>query len=127
MNTTENNKLLAEFLGYVNTTPTDKDFNIYELKGGKLGRFIEAMSMKFHNDFNWLMLVVEKIESLETKDGKTFTIDMHRDSVLIFEYGLTTNEIVFTEGKGRLENLYNACIEFVKWWNKEQMGEERNS
>ena len=120
MNTTENNKLLAEFLGYVNTTPTDKDFNIYELKGGKLGRFIEATSMKFHNDWRWIMAVVEKIEEIETKDGRTFTIDIHKDNVIINQYGKYNNEIIVTEGGTRLENLYNACVKFVEWYNKEQ-------
>lgn len=102
MNTTENNRLLAEFL-YVVTWSDDKE------------------KLDFHYNWNSLMRVAEKIETVETKDGRTFTIDMHRDSVLIFEYGLTTNELIFTEGKGRFENLYNACIEFVEWWNKEQL------
>lgn len=104
MNTTENNKLLAEFMNYANSRP-----------------ITDSLANSLYKDYNSLMSVAEKIETVETKDGRTFTIDMHRDSVLIFEYGLTTNEIVFTEGKGRLENLYNACIEFVKWWNKEQI------
>ena len=66
------------------------------------------------------MNVAEQIETIETKYGRTFTIDMHRDSVLIFDYGLTINEIVFTEGKGRLENLYNACSMFVDWYNNQK-------
>lgn len=115
MNTTENNKLLAEFLGIKIIPETDEVFEHYIIEERTV------LQLKFHNDWSWIMQVVEKIETAETKDGRTFTIDMHIDSVLIFEYGLTTNEIVFTDGKGRLENLYNACIEFVKWWNKEQM------
>ena len=113
MNTTENNKLLDNFL--------QKEGNIISIRnyrGIEIDR--EYNPNSYHNDWNSLMRVAEKIETVETKDGRTFTIDMHRDSVLIFEYGLTTNEIIFTEGRGRLENLYNACIEFVKWWNEER-------
>lgn len=120
--TKENNKLLAEFLGWLvmerYVTPTDEA--ITSLKLNSEFKEIPPYTMKFHNDWNWLMLVVDKIENLETKDGRTFTIDMYRDSVLIFEYGTHTNEIIFTEGKGRLENLYNACIQFVEWLNKEE-------
>ncbi len=47
----EGNKLLAEFMGYVNTTPTDPDFNIYENSSGNL---LEAMSMKYHSSWDWL-------------------------------------------------------------------------
>ena len=63
---------------------------------------------------------ITTIDTGETKYGRTFTIDMHRDSVLIFDYELTINEIVFTEGKGRLENLYNACSMFVDWYNNQK-------
>ena len=107
MNTTENNKLLAEFLN-------ELTFDSY----GQIKEDLEKLD--FHYNWNSLMRVAEKTETVETKDGRTFTIDMHRDSVLIFEYGLTTNELIFTEGKGRFENLYNACIEFVHWWRNEQ-------
>lgn len=112
MNTTENNKLLDNFL--------QKEGNIISIRnyrGVEIDR--EYNPNSYHKDWNLLLEAVEKIETVETKDGRTFTIDMHRDSVLIFEYGLTTNEIIFTEGKGRLENLYNACVEFVKWWNEQ--------
>ena len=100
----DNNILIANFLGWKGV---DDGYDTRELIDEDI--------------YNWgaIMAVVEKIETLETKDGRTFTIDMHRDSVLIFEYGTHTNEIVFTEGKGRLQNLYNACVEFVEWWNKE--------
>lgn len=101
----ENNILLADFLDMLTT---DSEGNIKE----------DINSLQFHRDFNWLMLVVNKIETLETKDKRTFTIDMHMDSVLIFEYALTTNEVVFTEGQGRFKNLYNACVQFVKWYNE---------
>lgn len=32
----EYSKRCAEFLGYVNTTPTDKDFNIYQNENGMI-------------------------------------------------------------------------------------------
>jgi hypothetical protein len=53
----ERNKQIALMLGYVNTTPADKDFNIFEYptKFGAIPKMIETMSMKFHSDWNWLM------------------------------------------------------------------------
>jgi hypothetical protein len=110
MTTIENNKLLAEFMGYVNTTPTDKDFNIYEGKElvvkGKVKNLIEAMSMEFHTDWNWLMEVVEKIESLSEEQK---VINFSRQNKSIFDFKLTESKI---------EATYNACIEFIKWYNE---------
>jgi len=60
------NSDIALMLGYVNTTPTDKDFNIFEhtTKIGKIPKMIETMSMRFHSDWNWLMEAVEFIRLL---------------------------------------------------------------
>ncbi len=62
--TQDRNEQIALMLGYVNTTPTDKDFKIFEFptKVGCIPRMIETMSMQFHLDWNWLMEAVEFIE-----------------------------------------------------------------
>ncbi len=58
------NRLCAELLGYVNTTPTDKDFNIHEHPETK--KMIETnFTNVFTEDWNWIMAVVEKILSLD--------------------------------------------------------------
>lgn len=58
-----NSKCLV-FLGYINTRPTDKDFNIYEKENGEVGRLVDVMSMKFHSDWNLIHVVVEKINEV---------------------------------------------------------------
>lgn len=114
----ENNILIADFLGWVEQTDSNKRwFGSFTDKNFIIHKNNNKEPLLFHSDWNWLMLVVDKIESLETSNGNTFTIDFHRDSVLVFEYGKYTNEIVFTEGLGRMQNLYNACIAFVEWYN----------
>jgi len=64
------NQLCAEFLGYVNTTPTDPVFNIYENKNGfvideRQYTLLETMSMKFHSNWEWIMQVCDRIEGLK--------------------------------------------------------------
>jgi hypothetical protein len=109
MNTIENNKLIAEFLGYVNTTPNDKDFSIYEgntlnIKGN-VKNLIEPMSMEFHSDWNWLMEVVAKIRDYkQVKVWDTTALTL-------------MNEIIHVAGRARLSATYNACINFIKWHN----------
>lgn len=125
MNTTENNKKLAEFIEAnkgIKTLFYLPQFGQYQNSYGQID-YVEVFreeELKFHNDYNWLMKVAEKIETVETKDGKTFTIDMHKDNVIINQYGKYNNEIIVTEGGTRIENLYRACIEFVEWWKQEQ-------
>jgi hypothetical protein len=106
-NKPEYNNLCAEFLGYVNTTPTDKDFNIYEneksgiIIGNKIYTMLETMSMKFDSDWNWIMEVVEKINSLDLK------ISIEHEDVV---YSLVTckKQVV-------VERIWN----FLNWYNEQ--------
>jgi hypothetical protein len=70
----ERNEYIALMLGYVNTTPTDNDFNIYENNKKTfihIPKMIETMSMRFHSDWNMLMEVVEFIRL------QNFSYDMY--------------------------------------------------
>ena len=108
MSTTDNNKLLAEFMGYVNLTPTDKDFNIYEGTNKVIGKLIETnFEKRFHTDWNWLMEVVEKVESLGCR------VEIINSTSKI-EPIITHSEYIT-----KIEAVYNACVEFVKWYNEQ--------
>jgi hypothetical protein len=65
----ERNENIALMLGYVNTTPEDKDFNIYEHQSktglGVIPSMIEAMSMRFHSDWNWVMEAIGFINKID--------------------------------------------------------------
>ena len=99
-NVTENNKLIAEFMGY----PKHKiDFV------GKRLNFENSKHNTYHKDWNWLIEVVEKIESL----GYRIEIVKH-----ICRIYLSNKEtIVFSENTPKIEAVYNAVVEFIKWYN----------
>ncbi len=116
---TENNKLLAEFMGL---SKTKMFFNL------KTGNYVKIetdecevrptevylknnrpiTSFYYHSDWNWLMEVAEKIESL-SKEQKV--INFSRQNKSIFDFKLTESKI---------EATYNACVEFVKWYNEQK-------
>ena len=91
-NTTENNKLIAEFMGGYET----EEFEDY------------------HSDWNWLMEVVDKIESMD------FVLNIRQGHVSIVNNSgktpfYTGSDIV---EKSKIESVYNTCVEFIKWYNK---------
>ena len=101
-NIIENNKLIAEFMGY----PKHKiDFV------GKRLNFENSKHNTYHKDWNWLMLVVEKIESL----GYKIDISKWEKSQYCGIY-LNGKKISGNEQILKIEAVYNACIEFVKWY-----------
>jgi hypothetical protein len=99
MNTTENNKLITEFMGYETYEGTDKlCINLEENNG--FSTEWGHVPIKYHKEWNWLMPVVYKIKWLEDiEEEKTEDIDA----------GLTN---------ALLEQTFEAVVEFIKWYNE---------
>jgi len=105
---TENNRLLAEFMGYKHNPETEEYFETF-IKDGVSEYRVDLL--QFHSDWNWLMEVVEKIESIK--------------GTQIFINGISC-EIMF-KGKviskhfnTKIEAVYMAVVEFIKWYNQQK-------
>ena len=100
MNTTENNKLIAEFMGWrIQKDPTERFFGRYK---SPIGTWYKEIDLAFHQDWNWLMEVVEKMKNIILLKGITFT-----------------NELIAGLITVNKEATYNACVEFIKWHNEQ--------
>ena len=98
MNTTENNKIIAEFLS------VESSYH----KGHYIcpnGIATEPKDMRFDSDWNWLMEVVDKI----------YETDLYYDKYIDYNSSMFSNGGI-TLGT-RIDRVYNACIEFIKWYN----------
>ena len=110
-NIIENNRLIAEFLGYNEEIVNDEVYFT-------LPDMLESLSdeeLHYHSDWNWLMEVVEKIESIN------FVVNIREGHVSILNNGskppfYTKSDFVEESKK---EAVYNTCIEFIKWYNKQ--------
>jgi hypothetical protein len=110
MNTTEGNKLIAEFM----------NVDLMTLKGEGVIEFIKVQeyflrSAKYHSSWDWLMPVVEKIEKL----GFTFEKNYQRidgDWQALIVKG---NDILFQDFNvnSLLATHYVVC-EFIQWYDK---------
>ena len=108
-NILESNELIAKFIGFEllkdllagNQGFINIDIDIYE-------------QCKFHSDWNWLMKVVEKIESLG------YSLDIKLAWCRIRQIK-NINVIVlrWEEDKTKIEAVYNSCIGFIQWYNKQ--------
>ena len=109
MNTTENNILLAEFLG--KHIKEGKNYHEFFAINSKL---YSTDELKFHNDWNWLMQVVEKIESIG------FWVEILGGVHNVCQIGTTNeeNSFIYLDDEVKIEAVYNACIKFVKWYNE---------
>ena len=107
MNTIENNKLIAEFMGF---TYDGKNIGWYDNEEVYLkyschkenSNCFDEGELAFYTSWEWLMPVVERIYNvLDTIDAEDFRIKLH-------EQLLDLN----------LENLHKAVVEFIKWYNE---------
>lgn len=114
----EGNELIAKFMGYEIPTQTHIKLKwiVYD------GVF---QSMKFNCSWDWLMLVVEKIESVKDKHHGCFGVHISSNNCSIQGTNFRSDKIAnppiyFYESYGdtKLEATYIACIKFINWYNK---------
>ena len=98
MNTTEKNKLIAEFIGW---KEQEDDFMFNPKTSGS----IYVKSLLFHKDWNWLMQVVEKIFK-----------DFYKLNPCPIGLKITIEKQLVLVDK---EAVYNACIAFIEWYNNQ--------
>jgi len=146
----ESNKLFAEFLGYTYHNFSKDTINpgwrksncIHKLSMmGKVGErnylCRTHKQLKFDTDWNWLMQVVEKIESLNVND---FAVQLQRKdvepiegqfylsmfgkeaqflaSVFYWQHDNTIEGLKIEEGSSKIEAVYKACLAFINWYNE---------
>jgi hypothetical protein len=110
----ENNKLIAEFMG---VKPLVLGGSIeYEMYGvldciedfPNEKHFFVDDEMSFHTSWDWLMPVVDRIESLRNEDGNAyrFTIDMCNAKI-------DETNIDIIGGSYKLDSTYKAVVEFI--------------
>ena len=101
------NRLIAEFMGWniqnPTTIPTNLHLSNLELDNG------EVMELKFNTSWDWLMPVIEKIESL----GYVFTIQGGKA-----EYGEMISETRCFIAEDKMSSTYKAVVEFIKEYNQ---------
>ena len=123
METTEKNRLIAQFMECEPRTDAADDrvlayyigdviINADNSKNENDENVFHPDDMKFHTDWNWLMPVVEKIE-----------LDMGFDVYIHY------NNCTITDGENAFENeaepnqktyaTYQSVVEFIKWYNKQ--------
>lgn len=122
MTTTEGNKLIAEFMGGI---PAKHPFGMGNMgykfpviigAGGTVGGdWFSYDALKFHTSWDWLMPVVEKIESMN--DGNV-TIYYKRCEIL-YEYDEDTGVYNYGyKGKTKIDAVYGAVTHFIQWYNE---------
>jgi len=96
------NVLMAHFMGL-------KCGNDWEVRS-EIAQWCHPMDLKYDKSWDWLMPVVEKIETMD------YGFKMCRKVVEV--YVDSTKEVILkTKESCRMESLFKAVVEFINWYN----------
>jgi hypothetical protein len=127
----ENNIILNEFVGL---TPKLESPDVYTFAKmpffscrhdtpEKVTKSI-AEYTKYDQDWNLIMDVVEKIQLLDIVHDNTRNYDnVFKEWQCTFSPSYKTHDFGYIVGKSKnseIEAVYNACVEFVKWYNQQK-------
>lgn len=119
MNIAKSNRIIMKFIGAKAISEDSLNPLILKWDCPKFplahNKFLSQNELKFHSDWNWLMEVVEKIESLG------YDVFVNTCVCRITDVGQDILEdIEAFVHKNKRKAVYNACIEFIKWYNQLQ-------
>ncbi len=117
---------IAEFMEFIK----EKN-NHYTIKMGGVFTVCAPFAMKFNTDWNWLMPVIDKINSFTEPDNDdAFMFNVTINAALCEIHSTPESkrgfeEIVCNEhGATSIEYVYLAIVDFIKWYNKQKTTEE---
>tara|TARA_R110000744_G_scaffold376770_2_gene491241 strand:+ start:35 stop:373 length:339 start_codon:yes stop_codon:yes gene_type:complete len=109
----KSNKLIAEFMGVKSYEASGYTNYVYSEDNHRT-----EVDLSYHDSWNWLMPVVEKIECT-TIDNDDNSDNFFNVMIEVFECNINGGEICICEsGNTKREATYNAVVEFINEHNK---------
>lgn len=116
----EGDKLIAQFMGVKNVVeftikknPEFIELVIAEDEDGYID-YVEGINyILYHSDWDQLMSVVEKIEKKSDTSLECLTLD----EIVSYQFQIYLSNTC-VRGKSKIEVIYKAVIEFIKWYNQ---------
>jgi len=114
-NVTENNKLIAEFMGAKLAKDDYGEFGYHYPKGSKKPPTciwgFSPYALRYNKDFDWLMPVIDKISKQAIIETKNSNETMY--------VSITVPDKYYQSATGKpIDTLFNSAVEFIKWHNK---------
>jgi hypothetical protein len=101
------NKIIAEFMGMVKSSIPNLYYTKKSQEGFGIGQMVE---LEFHTSWDWLMPVIEKIESMG------FDVNILSNGTQIIDYSNNieiTNNVSDISFDRKIDHTYQAIVRFV--------------
>lgn len=123
MDITECNIFICEFMGY----QYFKEFLIHP-GSEKPSEMLKPDELKYHCSWDWIMPVIERIESISTPTIEKIWVSISGKSCAMWNYFspmevLRKNDVpniyrIKINSESKLKATWLACIDYIKWYNE---------
>lgn len=103
---TESNKLIAEFIGLV-----DSGFERKNKFNSETREEFTLDELKYHISWDWLMPVIKKIDSYANEKMTFAEYD---------DYRSTNWRMIDNPSKYDISNVHKQVVQFIQWYNETQ-------
>lgn len=125
--TLKNNKLIAEFMGL--SYCTKFQYEGWYKNQEHNHRICDYNGLKYHEDWNWLMSVVRKVEKslshmVGIEDFECVIVEIKSHKCMIYlntQFGMTEEDMhldIYESEESTIASVYRAVVEYIKWYNK---------
>ena len=109
----EENQIIAEFMG-IESDNAKMRGHLYECP--VTAEYVTEL--EYHTSWDWLMPVVEKIESFQDGErGHLYNFRIEQHFVYVID-GDSMEHIIEMNGDSKLQATYKAIVEFINEYNK---------
>lgn len=125
----ENNKIIVEFLGWEKIYPEGYvEYILPKSLADPIYKLDSRFILEFDTDWNWLMEVVEKIESIKEPYHGRFGVYISSNSCTIQSTNFRPDKPIPNPPhyydnvvlNSKMESTYNAVIRFINFYNKQK-------
>lgn len=110
----ENNKLIADFMALNYEAVIESQKAEQYVLGYRIPELISNNYLLYHNSWDWLMPVIEKIEGLGCRTSIIFTADSKNVGSISLGEKTITNL-----GNSKIEAVYKTVVQFINWHNQQ--------
>ena len=111
----EGNKKIAEFMGWKKVTSYNGEVwdmsNVDKSQESLFGELVDKNNGKYHSSWDWIMPVVEKIES------KGYFCMINKWTSVYTGTDGERIEVTTVQGNTKILNTWKAVLEFITWYN----------
>lgn len=84
----------------------------------RLSETTYLQKIQYDTSWDWLMLVVDKIEAfVDENKCAVYNFKMEQSFIEII-HNYTGKEIVILDRNTKFQAVHDACVEFIKYWNE---------